>query len=67
MKLLGNLKKQVENADSREEAREIIKSAGMMLTDDELLMVSGGTDGGGADDYGEDEIKVLELFINSVK
>ena len=42
MQLIGNLKKQVEQANSMTEAKEMIKSAGMMLTDDELEMVSGG-------------------------
>ena len=42
MKLIGNLKKQVEKANSREEAKDLIKNAGMMLTDDELEMVAGG-------------------------
>ena len=44
MKLIGNLKKQVEKAKSRDEAKDLIKSAGMMLTDDELEMVAGGID-----------------------
>ena len=34
MKLIGNLKKKVENAETREEARAAIKKAGMLLTDD---------------------------------
>ena len=42
MKLTGNLKKQVESAPTREEKREIIKKAGMLLSDDELEQVSGG-------------------------
>lgn len=42
MKLIGNLKKQVEKANSREEAKELINNAGMMLTDEELEMVARG-------------------------
>ena len=42
MQLIGDLKKQVEKANSKEEAKEIIADAGMMLTDDELNMVTGG-------------------------
>ena len=42
MKLIGNLKKQVERTNSSAEARDIIEKAGMKLTDDELYMVTGG-------------------------
>ncbi len=42
MKLIGNLKKKVENAKTKEEARDTIKKAGMLLDDDELEQVSGG-------------------------
>ena len=42
MKLTGNLKKQVEQTESKEEARKVIRQAGMELTDDELDMVAGG-------------------------
>ena len=42
MQLIGDLKNQVEKANSKEEAKEIIADAGMMLTDDELNMVTGG-------------------------
>ena len=42
MKLIGKLKKQVENANNKEEVKEIIEKAGMSLTDDELDMVTGG-------------------------
>jgi hypothetical protein len=42
MKLTGNLKKQVESAPTKEEKREAIKQAGILLTDDELDKVSGG-------------------------
>jgi hypothetical protein len=44
MKLTGNLKKQVENAATKEEKREVIKKAGMLLSDEELEQVSGGFD-----------------------
>ena len=36
MKLIGNLKKEAESAGTKEEARSMIKKAGMVLTDDEL-------------------------------
>ena len=46
MKLTGDLKKKVENAESRDEVRKTIEDAGMLLTDDELEQVTGGRDGG---------------------
>ncbi len=42
MKLTGNLKKQVEKAETKEEKKSLIENAGMLLNDDELEMVSGG-------------------------
>ena len=42
MKLTGNLKKQVEQTESKEEAKKVIEDAGMLLTDDELDRVAGG-------------------------
>ena len=42
MKLRGELKKQVEASSSKEEARDAIAKAGMVLTDDELDQVAGG-------------------------
>ncbi len=42
MKLTGELKKNVDNAESKEEAKELIAQAGMELTDDELNTVAGG-------------------------
>lgn len=42
MKLIGNLKNQVDNAKSKEEAKGLIEKAGMSLTADELDMVTGG-------------------------
>ena len=44
MKLTGDLKKQVEKAESKEEKKGLIENAGMLLTDDELEQVSGGGD-----------------------
>ena len=44
MKLIGELKKRVEAASSKDEARAIIAEAGMELKPDELDMVSGGVD-----------------------
>ena len=53
MKLIGNLKKKVENAETKEDAQETIKKAGMLLDDDELEQVSGGTESGniGTENY----------------
>ena len=45
MKLVGNLKKQVEETTNKEEAKEVIEKAGMELTDEELDKVAGGGDG----------------------
>ena len=42
MKIVGNLKKKVNNAETKEEAKELIKKAGMLLDDHELEMVTGG-------------------------
>ena len=42
MKLIGKLKNQVDNAQNKEEAKEIIAEAGMLLDDDELDKVAGG-------------------------
>lgn len=46
MKLIGDLKKKVEKAETQVEARELIKDAGMELTDEELDSVAGGCDSG---------------------
>ena len=42
MKLTGDLKKKVDAAESRDEAKRTIEDAGMLLTDDELERVAGG-------------------------
>ena len=42
MKLVGELKDKVEKAETKVEAKEIIKDAGMDLTDEELDQVAGG-------------------------
>ena len=42
MKLVGELKEKVEKAENQEEAKEIIKEAGMELTDEELDQIAGG-------------------------
>ena len=39
MKLTGDLKKKVEQTQTKEEAKDAIKKAGMLLTDDELEQV----------------------------
>ena len=48
MKLVGELKKQVEETKNKEEAKEVIEKDGMELTDEELDSVAGGLDS-----YGE--------------
>ena len=42
MKLTGNLKKQVEKAETKDEKKSLIENAGMLLSDDELDQVAGG-------------------------
>ena len=42
MELTGELKNKVEQAETKEEAKEIVKEAGMLLSDDELDEVAGG-------------------------
>ena len=42
MKLIGNLKKTVDEIDTMEGKKEAIRKAGMALTDDELEQISGG-------------------------
>ena len=42
MKLIGNLKKTVDEIDTKEGKRDAIRKAGILLTDDELEQVSGG-------------------------
>ncbi len=46
MKLTGELKKQVEQTETREEAKKIIEEAGMILTDEEMEKVAGGSPNG---------------------
>ena len=43
MKLIGELKKQVESTNTKEEAKDVIANAGIELTDDELDNVVGGS------------------------
>ena len=42
MKLTGELKTQVENTNTKEEAKEVLEKAGMELNDEELDQVVGG-------------------------
>jgi len=42
MELTGDLKKRVEQAETKEEAKVLIAQAGMELTDEELDQVAGG-------------------------
>ena len=43
MKLVGELKKEVEKIETKEGKKEAIKKAGMELSDEELDQVAGGT------------------------
>ncbi len=47
MELTGNLKKQVEKAETKNEKKSLIENAGMLLNDDELEQVAGGQGGSG--------------------
>ena len=42
MKLTGDLKNQVEKAESKDEKKKLIEEAGMELTDEEMDQVAGG-------------------------
>lgn len=42
MKLVGELKEKVEQAENLKEAKRVIENAGMELTDEEMEAVSGG-------------------------
>ncbi len=42
MKLIGHLKNKVEQAENKEEAKQIIRNAGMLLDDQEMDQVTGG-------------------------
>lgn len=42
MKLTGELKKQIEKAETKDEKKSLIENAGMLLSDDELENVAGG-------------------------
>lgn len=42
MELTGKLKEQVEQAKTKEEAKDLIAQAGMELTDEEMDQVAGG-------------------------
>ena len=42
MKLIGQLKEKVEKAETKEDAKQLIKNAGILLNDEELDQVSGG-------------------------
>ena len=43
MKLTGDLKNQVEKAESKDEKKKLIEEAGWELTDEEMDQVAGGT------------------------
>ncbi len=42
MQPTGNLKKQVEKAETKDEKKSLIENAGMLLNNDELDQVAGG-------------------------
>ncbi len=42
MKLTGKLKENVEKAENKEQEKELIAKAGMILSDDDLDQVAGG-------------------------
>jgi bacteriocin-like protein len=44
MELVGELKEKVEKAESKEEARDTIREAGIELTEEEMEQVVGGLD-----------------------
>ncbi len=44
MELTGDLKKQIDKAESNADAKESIENEGMKLKDDELNKVAGGSD-----------------------
>lgn len=60
MKLVGELKKQVEGTNNKEEAKELIEDAGMLLTDDELDWVTGGGKAGAASKAGKASKKEIK-------
>ena len=63
MKLVGDLKDKVEKAENQEAAKEIIKEAGMDLTDEEMDQVEGGYYGDKfLDKYGPNFIQWLVLI-----
>lgn len=43
MKLVGKLKDNVAKAETKEEAKQLIENAGMLLDEEELEQVSGGS------------------------
>ena len=45
MKLTGELKEQVEKAETKDEKKSLIENEGMLLNDDELESVAGGKSG----------------------
>ena len=47
MQLIGKLKEKVDNAQDQSEIKSLIADAGMLLSDDELSAVAGGSEGNG--------------------
>ena len=65
MELTGKLKKQVESETTREGRREVIKKAGILLTDEELEKVAGGFDEFNGLYFGDDSINPYFLPGNN--
>ena len=59
MKLIGDLKIQVEKTESKDEKKRLIEKAGMLLTDDELDLLSGGN--GREEHVGDKDRKLAPL------
>ena len=53
MKLTGNLKKTVEKVQTKEEAKDTIMKAGVLLKDEQLDLVAGGAECGANEGAGE--------------
>ena len=65
MKLTGDLKNQVEKAESKDEKKKLIEEAGMELTDDELGKVAGGTESEWLPKYrGYQDLRPWRIYCN---
>ena len=64
MKLIGNLKRQVESENTMTGKKSLIEKAGMLLTDEELDRVSGGLEEGDVPDEEMEAFK--QKFPNDI-